>query len=466
MEIGLHWKDSQVDLYLFKWRGVGLGRRFPSGIQTNLKEGSIMRKWASVSLLAALAFASASLTFAQTSGSSHGVIIVPDSTREFPSDIGVRAHTNHLIFSRPGTTGASPSGQTPQSLACVYATSSTNVSTGFTCNVNNTSLALPSGGTGIIAIVDAFDYPTAASDFQTFSKQFGLNYGNTCGPNHNLACFTTVFASGSKPHANNCWDLEAALDIEWSHAMAPRAQIVLVEAASNSFTNLLAAVDVATGIVQTGSTGKGEVSMSWGGSEFSSETGFDSHFNGSGGVVYFAASGDTGGVVIYPSASPSVVSAGGTSLILASRTGNFTGEQAWGSGGGGPSADEAEPSYQFVVTTVNLNGKRGTPDFSFDADPSTGVSIFDSSNPCQGFSGWVTVGGTSVASPSLAGIVNLAASFNASSQSELNLIYSTYNSTSYSSDFRDITSGSNGFPALLKWDFATGVGSDIGLKGK
>src|SRR5450756_245603 len=111
-----------------------------------------------------------------------------------------------------------------------------------------------------------------------------------------------VYAAGSKPRANCGWAQEAALDIEWAHAMAPSAKIVLVEAASNSFADLFAAVDVATAQV-TANGGHGQVSMSWSGSEFSTEASDDFHFNHDN-VIYFASSGDTGGTNGYPSVSP------------------------------------------------------------------------------------------------------------------------------------------------------------------
>ncbi len=429
-----------------------------------------MKKWIIGSLFTGLMMASTQSTFSQTPGRGRGTVVVPDSTRERPEDLGVRAHTNHLIMSRPGVKGTSPSGETPQSLACVYATSSTTSSTNPGCKTSDTGLALPSGGGGIIAIVDAFDYPTAQDDFDTFSTQFGLPLSSdtVCG-NGAEACFQKVFASGSQPRANSCWAMEAALDIEWAHAMAPHAQIVLVEAASSSFTNLLAAVEAATGIVESGSTGKGEVSMSWGGREFSSELSNDAHFSNPG-VVYFAASGDTGGTTIYPSASPNVVAAGGTSLSRDS-SGSFTAEQAWSGSGGGRSKYESEPNYQVSYLDVDTRGQRGIPDFAFDSDPQSGVSIFYGGKSCQGFNGWVTLGGTSVASPSLAGIVNLAGHFASNSNDEFNLfIYSTYNmdsGTSYGSDFNDIVAGSAGrFSAATGWDFVTGVGSNKGLDGK
>ncbi len=328
---------------------------------------------------------------------------------------------------------------------------------------------MPSGGSGVIAIVDAYDYPTASSDFNTFSTQFGLPTGNNC--NGGKACFTTVYATGSKPKSNGGWAQEEALDIEWSHAMAPNAQIILVEAASSSFTNLLQAVQVASNEVlcgnascPNGGSGVGEVSMSWGGSEFSGETADDSSFTGSG-ITYFASSGDTGGAVIWPSASPDVVSAGGTTINRDSK-GNFTGETAWSGSGGGPSQYEPIPTYQSVISAI-VGSSRGTPDFSFDANPASGVSVYDSTS-YQGLSGWLVFGGTSVASPSLAGIVNLAGHFY-SNDNEQNTIYAAYGNTTnsgctYSSAFNDIVGGTAGsYTAVAGWDFVTGVGSNKGI---
>src|SRR5207248_6610569 len=177
----------------------------------------------------------------------------------------------------------------------------------------------------------------------------------------------------------------------------------------------------------------------WSSGEFSGETSNDSKFTTSG-VVYFASAGDKAGTVGYPSVSPNVVSAGGTSVQRDSQ-GNFTGEVVWnnqyGGTGGGPSVYESRPGYQDgIVGTVGNH--RGVPDFSFDADPNTGVSVYDSTS-CQGQSGWLVFGGTSVASPSLSGIVNSTGNFRTSS-SELSMIYSTYNST-YGTNYRDIISG-------------------------
>lgn len=391
--------------------------------------------WLSVALVM---FATGGL-FAQGQSPTHRSVIVPESTVERLQDKGLRAHTNHLIRmdAKPNKPGPRPpSGETPATIRAVY--------------------NLPSpGGSGTIAIVDAFDYATAENDLNVFSQQFGLPACTTAN-----GCFKKVFARGTQPQGNCGWGQEAALDIEWAHAMAPNAKIALVEAASNSFTDLFQAVDVATSQVTSGG-GAGEVSMSWSGGEFSTEASNDGHFQNSG-VVYFAASGDTGGVNGYPSVSPYVVSAGGTT-INRNGSGGFTSETAWSGSGGGPSKYENKLSYQNNVPNTDPT-KRSAPDFSFDANPNSGVAVYDSTR-CQGSVGWLVFGGTSVSSPALAGIVNLAGHVTGSTNtvSELGTIYSNRTNT----DFRDITSGSAGsFSAGAGYDFVTGVGSDLGTSGK
>ena len=370
-------------------------------------------------------------------GSGKGMVLVPDSTVEHPQDVGERAHTNHLIYYRSPFRSTAPGGETPQTIDPVYALTFTG-----------------SGGSGVIAIVDAYDYPTAENDLNVFSSEFSLPACTTAN-----GCFQKIYASGTQPRKNCGWGQEAALDIEWAHAMAPTARIVLVEAATNSFANLFAAVDAATNAVQSGG-GQGEVSMSWGGSEFSSEASDDSHFQpSSGSIVYLAASGDTGGATIYPSASPYVVGAGGTT-IHRDKSGAFVSETGWSGSGGGPSKYETKPTYQSGVPNTSST-RRSIPDFSFDADPASGVSVYDTTS-CKGLSGWLVFGGTSVASPSLSGIVDRAGHFYG--VSELPTIYNNYTN---SKDFRDILSGTAGsFSAGSGYDFVTGVGSDQGLTGK
>ncbi len=376
--------------------------------------------------------------------SAQNIGIYPPSSIEHPWDVGVNMHTNYIIYAPEGSIipQTQPAGETPASLGCVYDVVSNPISG---CPINGTN-QVPSGGSGVIVIVDAYDYPSAAADLATFSSTFGLPAAN----------FSVVYASGRKP-SNGCssgWQGEESLDIEWAHAMAPNAQIVLMEASSASNSALYQAVTAANSYIAAHG-GKGEVSMSWGGSETSNESSSDHYFTQSG-VVYFASSGDSPGV-IYPSSSVNVVSAGGTQVNRSN--GNYTNQTAWSDGGGGASKYESRPSFQSSISGI-VGSKRGTPDLSFDASGGSPVAVYNSN--CYG--GWLEVYGTSVASPSLAGIVNSAGHFETSSNAENTLIYSNLGN---SSDFTDITSGSCGtHSAGSGWDFCTGVGVDNGFAGK
>jgi subtilase family serine protease len=160
------------------------------------------------------------------------------------------------------------------------------------------------------------------------------------------------------------------LDIEWAHALAPSAKIYLVEAASDSTSDLMYAVKVASAI-----SGVKEISMSWGGSEIKTEANYDSYFQTSG-IVYVASSGDTSAETEYPAVSPYVVAAGGTTLNRDS-SGNFVSETAWSDTGCGASTYESRPSYQNGIYSI-VGNKRGTADLAFDANPNTGVNVYDS----------------------------------------------------------------------------------------
>src|SRR5262249_46380616 len=175
----------------------------------------------------------------------------------------------------------------------------------------------------------------------------------------------------SYPRTNTGWALEISLDAQWAHAIAPGARILLVEASSNSLTNLFAAEDYAKTHAQY-------VSNSWGASEFSGESANDPHFVQSG-VSFFVSSGDAGLPAEYPSASPNVISVGGTTLHFSGST--FTSETGWSNGGGGCSAYESATSAQLAFGEygqVGCGGKRATPDVALDADPASGVSVYDS----------------------------------------------------------------------------------------
>jgi kumamolisin len=401
-----------------------------------------------------------SVVFAQNTAT----VITPPSSIALASDFGVNSHTNIRFLISPGASGTpATSGppfpnllyQTPASVACIYGFVA-SASSG--CNPNVVT-ANPAGGSNTIAIVDAFDDPTAANDLAAFSTQFGLPAPN----------FQVVYATGTKPPQDitGGWEGEESLDIEWAHAMAPNAKIILVEAQSNSNLDLFSAVKVASNLVAA--AGGGEVSMSWGGAEFKFERFWDS-FLQTPNVVYFASAGDSAGVE-YPSASPFVVSAGGTALSMSLYTGNFQLQLAWLNTGGGPSLYEPQPSYQSVLLKGLPN--RATPDISFDSDPDTGVWVYDSTPWYAGgqvFGGpkhpWLIVGGTSVAAPSLAGVVNAAGKFAASTNAELTTIY---NSASTGA-FKDVTYGVcgffDGFIAGPGYDFCTGLGSPYGYSGK
>jgi subtilase family serine protease len=297
-------------------------------------------------------------------------------------------------------------------------------------------------GTGkTIAIVDAFDDPNAEADLAVFSSQYGLPACTTAN-----GCFQKVDQTGgtSYPRKDAGWALEISLDVQWAHAIAPGAKILLVEATTNSFANLLAAEDYAKAHAQY-------VSNSWGASEFGGENGYDGHFSQSG-VSFFVSAGDAGLPAEYPSASPNVISVGGTTLHF-DGSGNFTSETGWSGGGGGCSAYENATSAQSGFSgyaQVNCGGARATPDVSLDADPASGVSVYDSVR-YQGQAGWFKVGGTSASSPMWAGRSAVAGT-------TVNSAYVYGNSIT----FRDITSGNNGASCLVGFDLCSGRGSWVG----
>src|ERR1035438_7394478 len=241
-------------------------------------------------------------------------IIIPESGVAKPG----RHHTNYFFVDSDKPQSGPPAGnETPGSLACVYQL----VSGPAGCPIA-TSTAVPTGGWGAIAIVDAGDYPTAAADLAGFSTYYGI-------PPANL---TVTWPGKTKPPVYSDWIVEEALDLEWAHAMAPQAKIYLVESQQVNTDPTWSAVALAARLVAA--AGGGVVSMSWGDPEVSQELGWDTHFTNKK-VVFFAASGDSGlGVSIYPGASPNVVSVGGTHFNRDGK-GNFVNEVYYNGGGGG-----------------------------------------------------------------------------------------------------------------------------------
>jgi subtilase family serine protease len=292
------------------------------------------------------------------------------------------------------------------------------------------------GGSGTIALIDAYDCPTVQNDFVTFSQQFGLPTTNF--EKHMLKPNTAVDAG---------WALEISLDVQWAHAIAPNATILLVEAQTASFTDLLAAISYAANRADVVA-----VSMSWGGSEFSGQSAINAYFS-SNHVVFFASTGDAGAGVIWPSTSSKVVAVGGTTLALNS-DGTVASETGWSGSGGGISSYETEPQYQTSYGIIGTGNKRSVPDVSYDSNPATGFPVYDTT-AYSGQTGWFQVGGTSAASPQWAAIHSLALSV-----SNNNLYQDAkWNTPWY---FRDITAGSNGaFSATSGYDLVTGLGSPI-----
>jgi len=414
-----------------------------------------------------------------------GSVITPASSVERPEDAGVRAHTNVLVFVPAGhqASSASPNdtfAETPASLACVYKVGPTYSG----CNPTTGATSHATGGWGAIALVDAYDNPNASSDLSYFSSYWGLpapKYSRVLA-NSSFGTLNGMTASCSgTPPTDVGWGLEEDLDIEWAHAMAPQAHIILVEACSSSYNDLLYAEQVAG--IKVAGWGGGDISNSWGSGEFSTEVGttddvFYRYYWQS--ITYFASAGDSGWGAAYPSSSPWVVSAGGTT-VNRDANGNYLNESCWSGSGGGVSAYELWQSPPSIVNGMGPwadfqypfagEGPRQTPDLAFDADPYSGVWVYDS----YGYGGWVVVGGTSVASPSLAGIVN--ASDNKLGQApytggyytteENNLIYDQlYSHTAYPANFHDVTTGSNGVSAAVGYDQCTGVGTPYGHLGK
>ena len=345
---------------------------------------------------------------------------------------------------------AGPTGTTPTQIRHAYGFDQISFSGG--------TVAGDGSGT-TIAIADAFNDPNISNDLHQFDLQFGIP---------DPPVFTQVNQSGGSklPAANSGWINEISLDVEWSHAIAPGADILLVEANSSSNANLNAAAAFAAkqpGVVV--------VSMSFGGLEFSGELAADSTFltpTGHTGVTFVASSGDAGAPDSEPASSPNVLAVGATTLSVDS-SGNILSESGWSGSGGGISAYEPQPTYQSGVLTQSQSA-RTNPDVAYDADPSTGFPVYDSfNNPVS--APWSEFGGTSDAAPQWAALIAIAdqgreldglVALDGRTQT-LPTLY-----TLPSSDFHDITTGgSTGSPAYSAaagYDLVTGLGTPVANK--
>ncbi len=298
----------------------------------------------------------------------------------------------------------------------------------------NLTTASATKGSGItVAIVDAFDDPNAESDLQVYRSTFGLP---VCSSSN--GCFTKV-RFGRR--TNIAWAEEISLDVDMVSAICPNCRILLVEAKTNSIADLTTAEQYATAHAFA-------VSNSWSGNE--GTTAYDSAYNVPG-VAITAASGDSGynTTAQWPAILPSVTGAGGTTLSSVSPRV----ESAWSGAGSGCSTIYAKPAFQSGINTGCA--KRAQADAAADADPNTGVAVYDTFHE----PGWLVFGGTSVASPILASVFALAGVASDNNNSHL---------YSHTSSLNDITSGSNGgcgaplCTAGVGWDGPTGLGSPNG----
>jgi subtilase family serine protease len=323
---------------------------------------------------------------------------------------------------------------------------------------------LTSGG-ATVAVVDAFNDPNAAPDLAQFRSAYRLP------PCPVGSCFNQVNQNGAAsplPAGDFGWAEEESLDLDAVSAACPDCHILLVEANSATTADLVKAEDTAAA-----TAGVVAVSNSWGGGEASNELTDDAHFNHPG-VAIVAAAGDSGYGTSWPAVSQYVTSAGGTTLTSASNARGFT-ETVWSGSGSGCSTFEPKPAWQ----TDGGCSRRTDNDVAADADPNTGLGVYDTYNGCgssglcdlliqlglvQGLDGWAQVGGTSLSSPLIASVYALAG----------NARTVTYGSYPYghASSMFDVVSGSDGTctPAYLctagaGYDGPTGVGTPNGTGG-
>ena len=369
---------------------------------------------------------------------------------------GPSASTIGPVVSAPLASSA-PVGMTPQQIRTAYGIDSIMLG------------SLTGDGTGqTIAIIDAYDAPNlvsstdpgfATSDLYKFDHTPQINLPD---PPSFVKLNETGGTTMPSPSGSTGWAVETCLDVEWAHAIAPKANIVLFEANSPSDADLIStAVNTARNY-----PGVTAISMSFGRSEESVDPSLTSVFNtpaGHPGVTFLASTGDDGAPGGFPAYAPNVVAVGGTTLTINPATNAWVNETGWSDGGGGQSAYEAKPSYQ---NAVNTSAYRQIPDIAFDADPASGVAILDSYD-FGSATPWIQVGGTSVSSPCWAGLIAIGNQLRTSVglptmdglTQTLPLLYSMK-----AGDFHDIISGNNGFPAKAGYDEVTGIGSPIANK--
>jgi subtilase family serine protease len=392
-------------------------------------------------------------TIAALSIAGAGLVAAPDA-------IGANAHANAAAVCPAPAAGAarchalvvadakgnplataSPTGYGPTQFHTAYALSNTS-STPQT-----------------IAIVDAYDDPTIASDLATYSSTFGLPVLSSCSGSVTTSCFQKVNQNGNAsplPKKNAGWSLEISLDVEVAHAICQNCKILLVEASSNSFTNLAAAVNTAARL------GANVISNSYGGAESSGVSSFASSYNHPG-VAVTVSSGDAGFGTESPASFNTVVAVGGTTLNLNANN-TWRSETVWSGTGSGCSAFFTARSWQTAAPGWAATGcgtHRGVVDVAADANPSTGASVYDTTR-YQGQTGWFQVGGTSLSAPLVGAVYALAAN-----SSSVN--YPASLPYAHTGSLHDVTSGSNGSCSTTMctgaagYDGPTGAGTPNGI---
>jgi len=296
-----------------------------------------------------------------------------------------------------------------------------------------------------VAIIDAYGYPSAEDDLKVYRSYYKLPPCTTVN-----GCFKKVDQRGTStyPRTNCGWAQETALDIQMVSAICPLCKILLVQADSNSFADLGAAVNRAAAL------GADVISNSYGATESAGAMTYASYYSHPG-VAITVSSGDSGYGVEMPAAYDTVTAVGGTTLKPNSTNARGWTETAWSGAGSGCSSYVAKPDWQHDACP-----HRTVADVSAVADPATGVAVYDSLK-CQGVAGWLTFGGTSVAAPIIAGVYGAAGSTAAD-------LLSTYANAGM---LHDVTSGSNGqcgsylCTAVPGYDGPTGLGTPNGTAG-
>ena len=430
---------------------------WPKSLRLIRKSASLRSRWSRLS--SAVAPVCAMVETLEDRSLLSGMTVTTQTDRVLPVALAGGSASDEVYYTPNyrilSPFAASPVGFTPAQITQAY-------------GINNILFGSIRGdGTGqTVAVVAAYHTPTALNDLVQFSTQFGLpdptNLFTQVSQTGSTTNFPPVDPAGpGAPNGN--WAGEALLDIQWVHAVAPGARILLVEADSPSSTDLSTAVSFAKA-----QPGVSVVNMSYGGAESSQDLLENNVYTtptGHNGVTFVAATGDSGAPGGYPAFSPNVLAVGGTTLTLNAQNAIQT-EVGWSrtspnsGSGGGISQFQSQPSYQTGIVTQSPTF-RTIPDVALNADPATGVAVFDTyNNPPS--SPWSQVGGTSFSSPAWSGIIAIAnqgrtiagvGTLDGPTQT-LPSIYQLP-----SSAFNDITSGNNGFNAGVGYDLVTGRGS-------